>query len=122
MYLNENYLSLDPINYSNASEVANYITDDSRVPLASLACICFDTIPWSGNIEYNIKTKKFTLNKNSFIKLKDLLLDNLEFLLDFVREDIEGIDESEDTETCSKEFVVWKKEYYEKAKNIIKQV
>jgi hypothetical protein len=122
MYLNENYLCLNSINYSNASEVAGYITDDTQIPLASLACICFDTIPYSGNINYNIKTKKFSLNQNTFTKLKDLLLDNLEFLLDFVKEDIEGIDESEDTETCSKEFIVWKKEYYEKAKNIIKQM
>lgn len=128
MYLNENNLVVNSIDYSSEHDITNYFTSNSKnidpnnIPLANLACVCFDTVPISGVITYNIKTKKFSIDNNSFSRISDLLLDYLEFLLDFIKEDIEGMEESNDEEICSKEFVVWKKEYYEKAKNIIKQV
>ena len=128
MYLNENNLVVNSIDYSSEHDITNYFTSNSKnidpnnIPLANLACVCFDTVPISEVITYNIKTKKFSIDNNSFSKLSDLLLGYLEFLLDFIKEDIEGMEESNDEEICSEEFVVWKKEYYEKAKNIIKQV
>ena len=127
-YLAESYLELNPISYSKDSyDITYYLTNNkntdlNNIPLAYFDCIAFEDVFYGGIVTYNTKTKKFNCNDFSTNSLKEMLLDLLETLYNYIKEDIEGMVEDDDQVECSKEFEVWKREYYNKAINLIKRI
>lgn len=124
-YLYSNVLSLRFLDYSTEDSMIYSEYGPDNIPIVDFTCIYFEDIIYDEYIMYNIKSKKFTISnvKSKPDTLKNNLLSALETLFDFMEEDVrENYDGEDELDDMQKGFEFWKKEYYEKAKNIIKQV
>ena len=124
-----NIISFEPIDYKEDSrDVIDYLKFtkklDNDIPIVNFSCMAFEDVVYSGYIFYDQKSKKFMISnvKSQPKSLKDEFLVALDILLDYIESDAnENYDGSEFSE-MQKVFKFWKCEYYEKAKNIIKQI
>ena len=125
-YLYSNVLSLRFLDYSTEDSMIYAEYGPDNIPILGFSCIYFEDSVYSGYIMYNIKSKKFITSsiKSKPDTFKNNLLSALETLFDYIENDVKenyepGEDEFDDMQEG---FEFWKKDYYEKAKNIIKQV
>lgn len=127
------YIRFSVMDFNNNSDLSDYLSSHDltkeEIPIAEIDSVSFgDTID-SQYIIYNIKSKRFysrayKINNEIKTSLNNFLLDYLESIKYFAEEGIENEKDSElyDLDPLDEEYRDWKKEYYEKAKNIIKQV
>lgn len=126
------YIRFNVMNFNNSSDLSDYLSSydltKEEIPIAEIDTVSFgDTI--DQYIIYNIKSKRFysrayKINNEIKTSLNKYLLDCLESIKYFVEDGIENEKNSAlyDLDDLDEEYRDWKKEYYEKAKNIIKQV
>ena len=118
-------LSLRFLDYNTEDSMIYAEYGPDNIPIIDFTCEYFEDIIYDEYIMYNIKSKKFTVSnvKSKPDTLKNNLLFALEFLFDFMEEDVkENYEGENEFDDMQEGFEFWKKEYYEKAKNIIKQV
>ncbi len=128
-YSNVVYLELvDPSNCSN-NILQGLIKNQNNIPIIDFACSYFEDIVNSGYISYNTRLKNFTCSAASTNQKPDTLKNNLLFVLEILLDTIESdVNENyyDDYEFVFNDmqegFKFWKREYYEKAKNIIGQI
>jgi hypothetical protein len=125
LYLYSNVLSLRFLDYNTDDSMLYVKYGPDNIPILDFTCIYFEDVIYNGYIMYNIESKKFIISsikskpdtfKNNLLLALEILFDHIEY---DVKENYDGEDEFNDMQEG---FEFWKKEYYEKAKNIIKQV
>ena len=124
------YIRFSVMDFNNSSDLSDYLSSHDltkeEIPIAEIDTVSFEDTIDSQYIIYNIKSKRFysrayKINNEIKTSLNNFLLDYLEGIKYFAEDGIENEKDSE-LYDLDEEYRDWKKEYYEKAKNIIKQV
>lgn len=128
LFLYSNIISLYYMDLSdNSRDILDYLSsskkvDSDSIPVIHFSCMYCEDVIDSGYVMYSIKSKKFFLTSSSRPfpdSLQKSLLTILEIVNDTMEEDVV---ENYESGEFQEEYEFWEKEYYEKVKNIIKQV
>lgn len=129
--LSECYIWLKSINFDNDSDLSDYLQScelgKDEIPIIEIGITSFGDCIDSSYVVYNIKSKKFysrAYKVNDLIPgLKNFLFGPLEYIKETIEESIETEKECDfyDSDYLDEDYKTWISEYYEKAKNLIKQ-